>query len=71
MNTHFIDYIPGTAARVTDKEPDNKVFKQTKDKDVNRLSRIVCKFNDWLKYGGRKQPFNIIEATLYNLCRTL
>jgi hypothetical protein len=72
MNTHWIDYIPGTAARVTDKEPDNKVFKQTKDKDVNRLSRIVCNFNDWLNYrGGRKLPFNLIEATLHNLCRTL
>lgn len=52
MNTHWIDYLPGGVARVTDKEPVDTWLKTTKAKDVNRLSRIIVKFNMWLTTGG-------------------
>lgn len=41
---HYIEYIPGTIARITDKPTRHG------HEDVNLLSRTVVKFNDWNKY---------------------
>jgi hypothetical protein len=72
MNTHWIDYTPGTVARVTNKEPVDKRLKQTISSDVNKLSRIVVKFNDWLVYGKKHRlPFGEKLTHLSFLFHTL
>jgi hypothetical protein len=67
MNTHWIDYLPGGVARVTDKEPVDKALKQATCPDVNRLSQIVVKFNDMLANPKIFADFSV----LLTLCKTL
>lgn len=67
MNTHWIDYIPGGVARVTDKEPVDKQLKTATCPDVNRLSQIVVKFNDMLVNPKIYTDFSV----LLNFCKTL
>jgi len=58
-NMHYIEYIPGTVARVIDTPaliPARSNQRQCESEDVNRLSRIVTKFNFWLSTGGWWQP---------------
>jgi len=72
MNTHWIDYEPGTAARVSDKLPHEKKLQYIKDTDVNRLSRIVAKFNDWLTRScGRVETIEVKLSRLNMLFNTL
>jgi len=71
MNTHWIDYTPGTVARVTNKEPVDKRLKKTVNADVNKLSRVVVKFNDWLTRGKHRLPFGEKLTHLSFLLQTL
>lgn len=51
---HYIDYIPGSPAFISS-HPSSSVNPQIASSDVNELSRIVCKFNDYLKRSYRHQ----------------
>jgi len=49
MNTHWIDYIPGTAARITNYQPADLRLHITACTDVNKLSQVLNNFYDWLQ----------------------
>lgn len=43
---HYVQYLPGTIAHITEHKTRHGC------EDVNRLSRLVAKFNTWLATGG-------------------
>lgn len=43
---HYVQYLPGTIAHITEHPTRHGC------EDVNRLSRLVAKFNTWLVTGG-------------------
>ena len=50
---HYIEYLPGGIARISDKPaiiPVKTNNHQCQSEDVNLLSRIVVKFNRWLTH---------------------
>ena len=49
---HYIDYIPGSPAFISP-HPSLAINPQVSSPDINELSRIVCKFNDYLKRTSR------------------
>jgi len=59
MNTHWIDYIPGTAARITSYPPEDSRLHVTACTDVNKLSQVLNNFHDWLKEEGMMDWKNI------------
>lgn len=55
---HYIEYIPGTIARIIDEPaaiPVRTNGHQCQSEDINLLSRIVAKFNSWLFLTGYLQ----------------
>lgn len=74
FNMHYIEYIPGGIARVTDTPaliPALSNQHQCKSKDVNRLSRIIIKFNTWLSTRGYNHTVEQKFMQLRSLIRTL
>jgi len=69
MNTHWIDYIPGGVARVTDKEPVDEDWKLTASEDVNMLSREVSKMHRLICHASQTPYLSI--ALLVNSFKTL
>ena len=61
---HYIEYIPGTIARITDKPTRHG------HEDVNLLSHTVCKFNDWVKYNSTSHSQSVEKfVTLFSFCQ--
>ena len=52
---HYIEYLPGTLARITTHPTRHG------HPDVNRLSREICKFNDWLKHSGATKTSRVVK----------
>lgn len=61
---HYIEYTPGTIARITSYPTRHG------HKDVNRLSRELCRFNDWVKYHSQSRAQSIEKfVTLFSFCQ--
>lgn len=70
MNQHYIEYVPGTVARVS--EVPSVVPEQSELKgEVNRLSKIVVKFNEWLLNHRPRGPVQFRFDKLNQLFQTL
>lgn len=64
MNQHYIEWLPGTVARVIDKPsivPNQEAYRG----DANVLSRVVTNFNDGRAYGLIKP--SVAPTYLFNL----
>jgi len=61
---HYIEYLPGTIARITDKPTRHG------HKDVNLLSRLICKFNDYVKYESPSKANSVAKfVTDFSFCQ--
>ncbi len=46
--TYYIEYIEGTAARITDQPPYDSRFHKTANVNINEVAQVLNKFHDWL-----------------------
>lgn len=60
---HYIEYLPGTIARITEHPTRHG------HADVNRLSREICKFNNWVKYHSTSKAMSVEKfVTQFSFC---
>jgi len=69
MNQQYIEWLPGTVARVSS-QMSNSPDQQHLSGEVNKLSLVVVKFNEWLRhntglwYSSKLEKLNQIFQTL-------
>lgn len=69
---YYIEYLPKTSDTLSIHSSTHKDLQNFTSEDPNRLSRVLCRFNDWLtRSSSSRTTWNERMIILNNLFQTL